>query len=227
MWLLASSSSPLHSCPSNKLLEKLHCIMHYLPMQVPFHLAASLVSLSDQHLPWDLFSDWCRFISGWSRTHDHQFDRYPDRIDQWDLLRSTHYAYAYGELKNPSIPAKADYFKCNLNYPDPFRPQADPGIPDKWNSPDKWNAYLFCLIYDTYPLNNAYRACSWSAAFIKVHWSVSFGQDKSVELSRSSLNYCHTPKTSFATRSVHAYYVGLNQVQTTEVPDKRGCTVLL
>jgi hypothetical protein len=76
-------------------------VTHYFPMQVPFHMAASLFSLSDQHLPRDLCSDWCCFISGWSRAHDNQFDCYPDWIDQWDLLRSSHYANTYGELRIP------------------------------------------------------------------------------------------------------------------------------
>ena len=37
----------------------------------------------------------------------------------------------------------------SFDYPDPFGHKADPGIPDKWNSPDNWSAYFSCLICDT------------------------------------------------------------------------------
>ena len=33
--------------------------------------------------------------------------------------------------------------QCNLNYPDSFGHNADPGIPDKWNCLDNWKCLLF------------------------------------------------------------------------------------
>ena len=63
--------------------------------------------------------------------------------------------------------------------------------------------------------------------------AVSFGQDKSVELSRSSFNCCHTPLKERWPRPLHMHtnvFADLKQVRIIEVPDKRGpdnrdCTV--
>ena len=56
----------------------------------------------------------------------------------------------------------------NLDYPDPFVHGLISAIPDKWNSPDNWKSYISHLVYDTYPVNDAYIACSWLAVFSTV-----------------------------------------------------------
>ena len=73
-----------------------------------------------------------------------------------------------------------------------------------------------------------YLLWSWPAVFRKVHWSVSFGQDKSIALSSSSLNLSpfpqiidHQPRLLCIRSNVFA---DLQQVQIIEVLDNWGCT---
>ena len=101
-------------------------IINLLIFKLSLRLETKYLWISDQHLSWDLCSDWCRFISGRSRAHDHQFDSHSDRINQWDFSWSPHHVVTTGMLiysftanrKNTlSIPIKmCPYFRGRFDF---------------------------------------------------------------------------------------------------------------